>query len=121
MAKQAVAMERNEIKAALRHAVDAPIGCALGLGEDPGLALLLLDKIKPGRRLLTELQKTFPALKMPAWGTVQLDPDKPKALNVLLNKVPSGTARRMLKALRGTGIKFLNLQGEDGSAESAVG
>ena len=118
MAQAATAMEKNEIKAQLRRAVSEPIHCAVGIGPEPAIALLLLDKIKPGKRLLADLQKEFPALKMPAFGTAQVSAEDETKLELRLNKVPSGSARRLVKALRGTGVKSVNLVGEDGSGEA---
>ncbi len=105
-------MEKNEMKAALARSRNAPINCAVAAGDpkEGGLGLLLLDKTKPGKALVKELQKQYPKLRTPCFGTASVDMDTDaKQVVFNLNKNPAGLDKKVRKTLKGTGYSKVQI------------
>jgi hypothetical protein len=113
-------MERGDMRKLLVASKRQPVNCGLGMGKEG--TLLLLDKIKPPRMLTKDLEKKFPDMKQPHWGTAVVDMDvDPKLVILTLNKAAPGMARRLKKTLKGTGFSKVEIRLEDGSvADQAV-
>jgi hypothetical protein len=113
-------MDRAEMKRLLGLSKTEPVSCAVGVGKDPGTALLLLDKQKQPKAVEALLSRQFDDAKTTRWGTVSVDSDNDAKLVVFtLNKPGSGLAKRLAKTLKGTGFSKVMIRLEDGSiAES---
>jgi hypothetical protein len=104
-------MEIAEMKRLLKNSREAPLGCAIGAGEDQTMALLLIDKVKAPKAVLKELEGQFPQLANPRFGTVQAMPDgKAATVRFVLNKPSSGLGKKLVKTLKGTGYSKVDLE-----------
>ena len=113
-------IDKAEVKKLLIQSKREPVSCAVGLGPDQQ-ALIMLHKVKQPRALAKELEKNYGEIKNPRWGTAFVDiDDDPKLVIVTLNKPSSGLARKLKKALTGTGFSKLRIALEDGSVAEAV-
>jgi hypothetical protein len=107
----ATGMEIAEMKRMLAHSREAPLGCAIGAGDDRTMALLLIDKVKAPKAVLKDLEEQFPDLVNPRFGTVQAMPDgEAKTVRFVLNKSSSGLSKKLVKTLKGTGYTKVELQ-----------
>ena len=96
-----------------------PISCAIGLGSDPGIGLIMLHKTKGPKAVEKDLTAKFSDTKLTRWGTVQVDDEG--LVKFIVNKATSGMARRLTKSLKGTGFKKVAILLEDGTlVEGAV-
>lgn len=112
------AMEKAELKKLLVKSKKEPVNCALaqGDGKTTALALIMLDKVKGPKAVEKDLLKEFPEAKNPRFGTAFVDVDEdPSLVKITINKAISGMAKRLVKSLKGTGFKKVQLLGEDGS------
>ncbi|MBV9749929.1 MAG: hypothetical protein JO157_14055 [Acetobacteraceae bacterium] len=114
MAKQPLStgMSRDEMRTLLRRSKQEPVNCAIGLGDDPSVALFLLDRIKEPKAVATELEKRIPAAKSTRWGTALVDDNDPKLVKIIVStasKPPSGIARKLVKTLKGTGFTRIEI------------
>ena len=99
------AMEPRDLKKLLVRAKREPVSCALASGEGAGPYLILLDRAKDPRAVLGLLKKQFPTARTPAFGTASVDADaNPKQVCFTVNKKAPGVARKLVKALKGTGF-----------------
>jgi hypothetical protein len=113
-------MDTADMKKLLIVSKRQPVHCGVGMTKDG--VVLLLDKIKPPRALVKDLEKQFPDMKSPHWGTAVVDTDEdPKLVILTLNKAAPGMARRMKKTLKGTGFTKVEIHLEDGSVADKVG
>ena len=110
-------MTKAEMKKLLNRSKEEPVSCAIGLGDDAGVGLLLLHRTKPGRAVEALLKEAVPAAKNTRWGTAFVDlEDNPKLVKLTLNKPVSGMARKLVKTLKGTGFTKVVILSEDGAA-----
>ena len=110
-------MTKAEMKKLLNRSKEEPVSCAIGLGDDAGVGLLLLHRTKPGRAVEALLKEAVPSAKNTRWGTAFVDlEDNPKLVKLTLNKAVSGMARKLVKTLKGTGFTKVVILSEDGSA-----
>jgi hypothetical protein len=113
-------MDKGEMKKLLMKSKQEPVNCAIGLGDDPSLGLLLLDRIKQPKAVEKELTKQIPAAKNTRWGTALVDvEDNPKLVKISINKPISGMARKLVKTLKGTGFTKVQILLDDGSPVEA--
>jgi hypothetical protein len=104
-------MEIADMKRMLAISKAAPLGCAVGAGEDKTLAMLLIDRVKAPKAVLKELESAFEDLANGRFGTVQAEPDgKSKTVRFTLNKPVSGFRKRLVKTLKGTGYTKVEMQ-----------
>jgi hypothetical protein len=106
-------MNVRDIKKLLVIARKNPVSCALGRGggKSGSGGLILLDKIKPPKSVMTDLKKQCPTLKTPCFGTAKVDPEEnPKLVVFSLNKAVSGMSRAIIPLLRGTGFTKVSIQ-----------
>ncbi len=112
-------MSKPDMKKLLIRAQKEPVNCALAQGASGAgnLGLLLLDKTRPSKSLAGDLKKQFPDARKPCFGTVSINPDEtPKVAVFTVNKPPFGLDRKLMKTLRGTGFKKVQIEkgGSDG-------
>ena len=115
-------MDRAEMRKLLTGTKEKPVHCAIGIGKDPGIGLLLMDKMKAPKILEKQLMLAIPDTKNTRWGTAAVDwEDDPKLVKLYLNKPISGMARKLVKTLKGTGFSKVQIMLEDGtSVETAA-
>ena len=107
----ATGMEIAEMKRLLALSRAAPLGCAIGAGDDRTMALLLIDRVKAPKAVLKELEEEFPDLSNARFGTVQAMPDgQAKTVRFVLNKPSSGLSKKLVKTLKGTGYSKVELE-----------
>ncbi len=112
--KTEAGMDKAGLKRLLRLAREEPISVAFAL-DGAGKAILQMDRRKPGRALEKQLKQDDPESKSHRWGTAAIDPDDPKRVRFLVNKASSGIVRKLVVALKGTGISKVELLLEDGT------
>jgi hypothetical protein len=115
-------MDRAKMKQLLTRSKQEPVNCAIGVGDDKSLALLMLASNHSARSLQADLQKQFPTAFNTRFGTAVVDTDDdPTLVKFLLNKPIGSMARRLVKTLKGTGFRKVQILLEDGSpVESAT-
>jgi len=116
MADVDTGMPKPDMKRLLAKSKMEPVNCAFGLGSDPSLGLLLLDRVKQPKAVDRDLSKAFPDAKNTRFGTAFVDvDDNPKLVKFIINKPVSGMARKLVKTLKGTGFSRVEILLEDGS------
>lgn len=117
-----VESDKAGAKQLLKKSKTEPVSCALAMGEDGKSALMVLDKLKAPRALLTQLQKDHPKATKQVFGTAEVDEERdPKLVRVHVNKAGGGLARRLIKTLKGTGYNKVELVLDDGSVAERAG
>ncbi len=114
-AQEAPGMGKDELKKNFRLAKRQEM--QVGLMMDGAMPCLMMHKIKKGRALAAELKKDGPDLKDMRFGVCTIDPENAKRAIFQINKPIGGLARKMIKALKGTGINKVHFRYDDGSAE----
>ncbi len=105
-------MDKRDMKKLLVRARKGPVNVALlqGDSESGGGSLILMHKLRPSKGLLKDLKKQFPTGTNPCFGTAAVDQDAdPQCVAFTMNKTYSGTERKLVKLLRGTGFKRVTL------------
>ncbi|MGC1408286.1 MAG: hypothetical protein WA864_04980, partial [Acetobacteraceae bacterium] len=93
-----------------------PVNCAIGVGDDKSVALLMLARSRSPKALQGDLQKEFPSAFNTRFGTAMVDTDDdPTLVKFMLNKAVTSMARRLVKTLKGTGFRKVQILLEDGS------
>lgn len=114
-------MDRAEMKRFLLKSKQEPVNCAIGVGDEKSLALLMLARNRSPKALQGELQKEFPTVFNTRFGTAMVDTDDdPTLVKFMLNKPVSSMARRLVKTLKGTGFRKVQILLEDGSPVEAA-
>jgi hypothetical protein len=115
-------MDRAEMKRLLIKSKQEPVNCALGVGDDKSVALLMLSPHRSAKSLQGDLQKQFATAFNTRFGTAVVDTDDdPTLVKFMLNKAVTSMARRLVKTLKGTGFRKVQILLEDGSpVENAV-
>ena len=109
-------MDRAEMKRLLLKSKQEPVNCAIGIGNDKSVALLMLARNRSSKSLQGDLQKDFPTAFNTRFGTVMVDTDDdPTLVKFMLNKAVTSMARRLVKTLKGTGFRKVQILLEDGS------
>ncbi len=104
-------MDASDMKRLLVMSRKDKVNCAVGQPAQGATALLLMDKVKPGKALVKDLKKQFEKAKNLRWGTVSVDTDDdPKQAVFELNKGFSGIARSLTKTLKGTGFSKVEVK-----------
>lgn len=109
-------MGKAEIKKHLmiaRRATD-PIHVAFALDAE-GKAIVSMDKRKPPRAIEKALKEQAANSRNHRFGTLTILPDAPKVARIVVNKPASGMARKLILALKGTGIRQIELLLDDGT------
>jgi hypothetical protein len=117
------AMDKGELRKLLLKSKQEPLNCAVatGDGRKSQPALILLDRRKPPKTLMKELEKQFPEARNPRFGTAQVDPEADAKLVLLrLNAGASGLAERLAKSLKGTGFSKVKIMLGDGTVAEQV-
>ncbi len=68
-------MDRAEMKRFLIKSKQEPVNCALGVGDDKSVALLMLARNRSPKALQGDLQKEFPSAFNTRFGTAVVDID----------------------------------------------
>jgi hypothetical protein len=109
-------MDRAEMKRLLLKSKQEPVNCAIGIGNDKSVALLMLSHSRSSKSLQGDLQKDFPTAFNTRFGTAVVDTDDdPTLVKFMINKAVGSMARRLVKTLKGTGFRKVQLLLEDGS------
>ncbi len=109
-------MDRAEMKRLLIKSKQEPVNCAIGVGDDKSVALLMLARNRSSKSLQGDLQKEFPSAFNTRFGTAVVDTDDdPTLVKFMLNKAVTSMARRLVKTLKGTGFRKVQILLEDGS------
>jgi hypothetical protein len=109
-------MDRAEMKRFLLKSKQEPVNCAIGVGDDKSVALLMLARSRSPKALQGDLQKEFPSAFNTRFGTAMVDTDDdPTLVKFMLNKAVTSMARRLVKTLKGTGFRKVQILLEDGS------
>jgi len=117
------AMDKGELRKLLLKSKQEPVNCAVatGDGRKSQPALILLDRRKPPKTLMKELEKQFSEARNPRFGTAHVDPDVDAKLVLLrLNAGASGLAERLAKSLKGTGFSKVKIMLGDGTVAEQV-
>lgn len=110
-------MEKQDMKRLLMKSKKEPVNCAIGMGADPSIGLMLLDRIKGSKAVEKELVKAIPDAKNTRFGHAEVDvDDDPKLVKVFINKPVSSMARKLVKTLKGTGFTKVQILLDDGTA-----
>ncbi len=109
-------MDRAEMKRFLLKSKQEPVNCALGIGDDKSVALLMLSPHRSAKSLQGDLQKQFPTAFNTRFGTAMVDTDDdPTLVKFMLNKAVTSMARRLVKTLKGTGFRKVQILLGDGT------
>ena len=114
-----IGMDRMEIRQLLRLAAGHPLRAAIALSPD-GKAIIVLDRHKQPRALDRELKEQLPGGRLHRFGTFSADEDDRKMARFVLNRAAPGMARRLVKALKGTGLRRVEITLEDGTEDEAA-
>jgi hypothetical protein len=114
-----IGMDKAEIRHMLRLAAGTPLRAAVALSRE-GKAVILLDRHKPPRTLERELKEGLPGSRLHRFGTLDVDADDPLLARFIVNKASPGMARKLAVALRGTGLRRVEIRTEDGSETEAA-
>ena len=113
-------MSKAEMKKLLLRSKEEPVHCAVGIGDNAALGLLMLHRSKQGRMVEAMLKEECPDAKNTRFGTAFVDvEDNPKLVKFTLNRAVSGIAKRLVKTLKKTGFTKVQILTEDGSAMEA--
>src|SRR3954452_21407347 len=109
-----IGMDKATIRHMLRLAAGEPLRAAVALSRE-GKAVIVLDRHKPPRALERELKEGLPGSRLHRFGTLSVDEDDPRLARFVVNKASPGMARKLAVALRGTGLRRVEIGTEDGS------
>ncbi len=110
-------MSKADMKKLLTRSKEEPVHCAVGIGDNAALGLLMLHRSKQGRAVEAMLKEECPDAKNTRFGTAFVDiDDNPKLVKFTLNRAVSGIAKRLVKTLKKTGFTKVQILTEDGSA-----
>src|SRR5947209_1625031 len=112
-------MDKATIRHMLRLAAGEPLRAAVALSRE-GKAVILLDRHKPPRTLERELKEGLPGSRLHRFGTLTVDDGDPKLARFTVNKASTGMARKLAIALRGTGLRRVEIGTEDGGESEAA-
>ena len=113
-------MQKADMKKLLMRSKSEPVNCAIGLGDNAGLGLLMMHRTKTGKACESMLKAEFPDAKNLRWGTAFVDvDDNPNLVKITLNRPVAGMAKRLTKTLKGTGFTKVVLVLDDGSSIEA--
>ena len=88
----------------------------IGIGDDKSVALLMLSPHRSAKSLQGDLQKQFPTAFNTRFGTAMVDTDDdPTLVKYMLNKAVTSMARRLVKTLKGTGFRKVQILLGDGT------
>ena len=108
-------------EAVLLKSKQEPVNCAIGVGDDKSVALLMLARNRSSKSLQGDLQKDFPSAFNTRFGTAVVDTDDdPTLVKFVLNKAVTSMARRLVKTLKGIGFRKVQIRLEDGSPVEAA-
>jgi hypothetical protein len=104
-------MDKAEMKRLLSVARKKPVNCAVAKPSKGQMALVLMDRVRTPKALVKDLQGQFADMKNPRWGTVSIDMEENPGTAVFeLNKPFAGLERRLVKTLKGTGIRAVDMK-----------
>lgn len=113
-------MSKADMKKLLTRSKEEPVHCAVGIGDNAAVGLLMLHRSKQGRAVEAMLKEECPDAKNTRFGTAFVDmDDNPKLVKFTLNRAVSGIAKRLVKTLKKTGFTKVQIMTEDGSAMEA--
>ena len=113
-------MQKADMKKLLMRSKSEPVNCAIGLGDNAALGLLMMHRTKTGKACESMLKAEFPDAKNLRWGTAFVDvDDNPNLVKITLNRPVAGMAKRLTKTLKGTGFTKVVLVLDDGSSIEA--
>ena len=98
-------MTKSEMRKLLMRSKEEPVACAVGIGDDAALGLMVLHRTKRGKMMEAVLKEAVPQAKIMRFGTAKVDADDdPKLVLLSLNRGLGGIARKLVKTLKGTGF-----------------
>src|SRR4051794_39912038 len=109
-----IGMDKTAIRHMLRLAGGEPLRAAVALSRE-GKAIIVLDRHKPPRTLERELKEGLPGSRLHRFGTLAVDDEDPRLARFVVNKASPGMARKLAIALRGTGLRRVQIGTDDGS------
>ena len=112
-AKPDVSLDKVAIRHMLLLAGDEPLHTAVALARD-GKAIITLDRRKPPRTMERELKEAAPDSHEHRFGTFGPDRTNPKLARFIVNRAAPGMARKLVIALKGTGLRRVEIGTEDG-------
>jgi hypothetical protein len=118
-AKPDIGLGKVEIRHMLLLAGDEPLRAAVALRHD-GHAIITLDRRKPPRTLERELKEAVPDSHEHRFGTFSQDTHDPRLARFVVNRAAPGMARKLVMALRGTGMRRVEIGTEDGRETDAA-
>src|SRR5258708_5605388 len=115
--QESAGMDKAELKKTLILAKRMPMHVALAL-DGAGAAIVVLDKIKKGETIVRELKSKAKDSKSHRFGMCVIDEENPKRAIFTVNKAAGGgMARKLIKALKGTGFSKVIVKLEDGTID----
>ncbi len=118
MAGESIGDDKGDLKRLLKIAIKEPVHMAFAI--DGNQSAIKLDKVKNPKALMKLLQDGMPSAKIVRFGTAIVDAEEPKKVTFQINKLAGGgTAKKLAKALKGTGFSKVTLMTEDGEVEEA--
>src|SRR3954454_20595524 len=103
-----IGMDKTAIRHMLRIAGGLPLRAAVALSRE-GKAVIVLDRHKPPRTLERELKEALPGSRLHRFGTLRVDENDPKLARFMVNRASPGMARKLAIALRGTGLRRVEI------------
>ncbi|HYZ63275.1 MAG TPA: hypothetical protein VE650_12545 [Acetobacteraceae bacterium] len=109
-----IGLDKMEIRHMLRIAGGEKLRAAVALTRE-GKAIILLDRHKQPRALEREIKDQVPDSRLHRFGTFTADPDDKKLARFTLNRASPGMARKLMLALKGSGLRRVEiaLEGEE--------
>jgi hypothetical protein len=116
-AKVETGMEKNEMKLELgKGTPEKPVNCAFGGHPDQKtFAVLMVDKVKGSKAVLKDLVTKFKDASSPRYGVAFVDVEDTKLVKFRINTTVSGAAKKLVKTLKGTSFKKVEILLDDGT------
>ena len=112
-------MTKGEMRKLLMRSKEEPVACAVGIGDNSNIGLMVLHRTKRGKMMESVLKEAVPQVKAARFGTATVDmDDDPKLVLLSLNRGLAGIGRKLVKTLKGTGFTKVRIVTEDGETEA---
>lgn len=107
-------MAKPELRKHIIMARRKPLHIAFAMGGD-GHAIVVMDRRKPPRAIEKQIKEQASDSRNHRFGLVRFDEDEPSIARIVVNKPSAGMARKLVLALKGTGVRQIELVMEDGT------
>lgn len=108
-------MAKPELRKHIIMARRKPLHIAFAMGGD-GHAIVVMDRRKPPRAIEKQIKEQASDSRNHRFGLVRFDEDEPSIARIVVNKPSAGMARKLVLALKGTGVRQIELLMEDGTS-----